>query len=278
MRSITLILFLLISLAGNAQYYYQDIVTNRNNQQQFIQMKKQKVASVKVTSREGNGEPTEGFLLEQIFSSSYTQLRTVSRLAGSYATTLTNYYNQHGYLYRMVDSSEQSVIVYDYQYNDSGALVRLSSTSRAVNEKARFTESHEWRYGQKGEPLQMLRTRDGDTLEVQFKHDEKGNVAEEEHYRKGIPVNKVYYYYDDGGRLTDVVRYQEKLGRLIPDYTFNYDESGRITEMMVVQNSGRNYLTWRYIYDPTGLKSRESCYDRQKKLLGSMEYSYTTRK
>jgi hypothetical protein len=170
------------------------------------------------------------------------------------------------------------VTLYEYQYNDSGALVKLSSSSRAVTEKIRYTETHDWQYGLNGLPEKMLRVRSFDTLEVWLKPDEKGNVAEEEHFRKGVPVNKIYYYYDDGGRLTDIVRFQERLGRLIPDYIFSYNVEGRLSEMMVVQNSGRNYLTWTYSYNTNGLKKREACYDRQKKLLGSIEYSYSSRK
>lgn len=279
-NSICLLLALFAGVVSvHAQYYYQDIVLNKYNHNQFLQAKKARVTRMTGKSMEGNGEPTEGFLMEQVFNGSYSQVKTTTQLPRGPKTVLVNYYNGQGYLYRTVDSSEASVTVYDYKYTDQGLLSAIVNTGRSEADKVKSTESHQWMYNEQGIPVKMLRIREGtDTMELRFVLDDKGRVAEEQSFSRGVPGGRVYYYYDDGGRLTDIVRFQEKLGRLIPDYTFDYLEDGRLSEMMVVQQGGKDYLTWRYQYNELGLKAKESCLTRQKRLAGSVEYSYETKK
>ncbi len=125
----------------------------------------------------------------------------------------------------------------------------------------------------------MLRIRNERvSSEIKFLTDEKGNVIEEQSYRKGVPGEKIYYYYDDENRLTDIVRYYDKLARLLPDYTFDYYPDSRISEMRTTQKGGADYFIWKYAYSDTGLKSKELCYNKQKKLVGRLEYTYETRK
>jgi hypothetical protein len=266
--------------ALQAQYYYQDIITNRYNHEQFQLMKKEKVTGVTIKSVEDTGETTEGFFMEQLFNNSYTQLKTTTRLpAAKEKSVMVNYFNQQGYLYRTVDSSENSITVYEYSYGPDGRMAAILNTSRSQEDKMKTTESHTWIYNEKGVPEKMIRVRENaDTMEIRLATDEKGNVTEEQSFRKGIAGDKVYYYYDDAGRLTDIVRYQDKLGKLIPDYTFDYNAEGRLAEMMVVQQSGKDYLVWKYDYNANGLKKREACYTKQKRLAGSMEYSYEMKK
>jgi hypothetical protein len=263
-----------------AQYYYQDIISNKNNHAQFQLMKKEKVSKVQIKSLESNGEVTEGFNMEQSFNNSYTQFKTTTQAPGlKQRSVMVNYYNLQGYLYKTVDSGENSISVYEYSYNPDGRMVTILNTSRSAEDKLKATESHSWSYTDKGLPVKMIRVRENaDTMEIRLVIDEKGNVTEEQSFRKGIEGDKVYYYYDEVGNLTDIVRYQDKLGKLIPDYTFNYSAEGKLTEMMVVQQSGKDYLIWKYEYNSNGLKKRESCYTRQKRLAGSVEYSYEMKK
>ena len=192
-------------------------------------------------------------------------------------SSMTNYYNAQGQLYRTVDSSENAITTYEYQYQDNKLLV-VNSSSIPPGEKQKTVETHTWLYDAEGRPDKMIRTREGDTLELQFTKDAKGLVNQEQVFRKSVGGEKIYYYYDEQGMLSDVVRYQDKLGKLIPDYTFDYDGSGRISAKMVVQNGGKDYVTWRYEYNANGLVTKESCYDKQKKLVGKVEYSYEMKK
>lgn len=280
-RLVVLILSsILCSPALMSQHYYQDIITNKYNHEQYLLMKKEKVSKVSVKSLEYTGEVTEGFFMEQSFNNSYTQLKTLTQLPGARErTVMINYHNQQGYLYRTVDSSENSITVYEYSYTPDGKIAAVLNTSRAAEDKLKITESHTWVYNENGLPVKMIRVRENaDTMEIRLIADTKGNITEEQSVRQGVVGDKIYYYYDDAGRITDIVRYQEKLGKLIPDYTFDYNSDGRLSEMMVVQQSGKDYLIWRYEYNSNGLKKREACFTKQKKLAGSVEYSYEMKK
>ena len=58
----------------------------------------------------------------------------------------------------------------------------------------------------------------------------KGNVIEELPYIKKISGEKTYYYYDGKNRLTDIVRFNTKARRLLPDYMFEYTENNQVSE------------------------------------------------
>jgi hypothetical protein len=271
---------LILTSTARSQHYYQDIITNNYNHEQFQLMKKLRITRVSVKSIEATGEVTEGFFMEQAFNNSYTQLKTTTQLPGAkQRSVLVNYYNQQGDLYRTLDSSENSISTYEYSYNPEGKLASVINTSRSDADKLKTTESHLWFYNEKGIAEKMLRIRENsDTMEIRVVADDKGRIIEERSMRKGIAGDDIYYYYDDEGRLSDIVRYQERLGKLIPDYTFDYNADGRLSEMMVVQQSGKDYLVWKYEYNGNGLKKRESCFTKQKKLAGAVEYSYEMKK
>ena len=274
-----LLIFLLSGPVVFAQFYYQDILSSKTNHEQYLLYKKQKISKITLKSSESDGSPSEGFSVEQNFNSSYSQLRTNTALKSGTKSSLVNYYNGQGYLYRTVDSTGESVSVYDYGYDSSGNPVSVLNTSRAVGEKAKSTEVHLWEFNASGRPVKMTRIRDEkDSSEVRFVLDEKGNVIEEQSTRKGVAGEKIYYYYNDDNRLTDIVRYYEKLGKLLPDYTFDYYPDGRLSEMRTTQGGGADYYIWRYTYADTGLTSKELCYNKQKKLVGKIEYEYESRK
>ena len=85
----------------------------------------------------------------------------------------------------------------------------------------------------------MLKIMNGtDTTYVRFIPDEKGNIGEEHATRNGEALPIVYYYYDDNNRLTDIVRYNMKAQRLLPDNIFEYREDGKMTSLLAVQEGG----------------------------------------
>jgi hypothetical protein len=47
----------------------------------------------------------------------------------------------------------------------------------------------------------MIRTREGDTLELKFTKDAKGLVNQEQVFRKSVGGEKIYYYYDEQGHV-----------------------------------------------------------------------------
>src|SRR5690606_25747206 len=144
-----------------------------------------------------------------------------------------------------------------------------------LGEKIKITESHYWQYGTDGKPEKMIRIKNNsDTSHYHFKKDENGNIIEEESIRLGVNGEKVYYYYDDQNRMSDIVRYNDRLGKLIPDQMVTWNHNGTLMEIVTVQDGGIAYLTRRYTYDTRLLKQKELCYNKQKQLVDSLEYEY----
>jgi hypothetical protein len=258
-----------------AQYYYRDFVSTVQNMQQYRLLKSNKVTRVTLSSFEANGEPTENFVCEQVLNNSFTQVKTTSSSPLTGKSTLTNYYNSSGQLYRTVDSSEESLTYYQYQYDSMGRIAILSSVAYGYADKIKNNELHTWQYDKDGVAETMWRIKDNnDSLQIKFKRDQNGNVIEEQSFKKSEPVEKIYYYYDSLNRLTDIVRYNEKLQKLLPDYMFEYAPDNRLSQMITVQNGGVDYLIWRYEYDDKGLKKNERCYNKKKQLVGRIEYKY----
>jgi hypothetical protein len=86
----------------------------------------------------------------------------------------------------------------------------------------------------------------------------------------------IYYYYDDRKRVTDIVRFNLKAKRLLPDVMFEYDDKDRVIQKITTTSSvNLGYLIWRYIFDDKGLKSKEALFNDDKQLTGKIEYSYT---
>jgi hypothetical protein len=122
----------------------------------------------------------------------------------------------------------------------------------------------------------MLKIKNGhDTTFVRFIKDDKGNIAEERAVRNKIDLPTIYYYYDADNHLTDIVRYSMKAQRLLPDNIFEYGEGGRISSLLAVQEGASSYQKWLYAYNEKGLKIKESCFSKQRDLLGRIEYQYT---
>jgi hypothetical protein len=269
------ILFITVTQALSAQFYYNDLVQHQQHLERHKLYKAQKVTRIEArSSGEQDAPGVEPLIVEQSYNPSYSQLKSrASNVTGKSATT--NYYNPQGLLYKTVDSSDASVTTYDYQYQEGSHLSRITSTSVPIGQKTKTIETHQWIYDSTGKPVKMIRIRDQyDSSEIALHYDPQGRVADEQIFRRAVAGEKTFYYYDDGGRLTDIVRYQDKLGKLMPDFTFDHDGEGRLLQMMVVQNGGMNYQTWRYAYNAQGLLRSESCYNREKKLIGKVEYTY----
>ena len=71
-----------------------------------------------------------------------------------------------------------------------------------------------------------------------------------------------------------MVHYDVIARRLLPDYMFEYDNSGEPGQMISVDETGRNYFIWRYAYDDKKLPEIQKCYSREKKLLGTIQFEY----
>lgn len=267
---------LVVSVALNAQsqYYYLDIIGTKQTNQQYKLIRTFQLKHINATSFEGNNQPSKDFLLEQTVAADGRQIVTRSSSGGNIPSYFISHYLNNR-LVKTVDSSSGAINTVLYSYDNAGRVLSINSINKDFDGTFTSTENHSWTYNDKGLPVTMLKVKNQtDTTLVTFKNDEQDNVAEELWKKNNRTTETYYYYYNAKKQLTDVVRFNRKANAMIPDYILDYDNSGRISEMRQTQAASANYLIWRYTYNDNGMKQRELVYNKQKELLGKIEYKY----
>jgi len=264
--------FTCISL--HAQYYYKDILGTKESSDLIRTYQKAGVTRVNVNSYDADDTRNENFLVTQTFSKPHAVLRTTTRDGDTPESVLTSYADNTGKVIKTTDSSANLISTTEYQYNNAGNLIYIKSVSTDSTKTLNETEVHQWQYNN-GQVARMLRiVNERDTTYVDFKLD-SGKVVEEWSTRQGVKEDPVYYYYNANNRLTDIVRFNKRANRLLPEYMFEYAPDGKIIQKITVPANNSEYLIWRYQYDSDGLKVKEAIYDRSKTLNGKIEYQYS---
>ncbi|GGB01200.1 hypothetical protein [Puia dinghuensis] len=264
--------------ASEAQYLYKDLVVTRQNNARWKLFRENHVSGVTLKSLEANGQPTEGFVGEQTLAADYTQMTTHTKTAGSTDSWIFATY-ANGLMTKTVDTSDTYQSTTEYQYDAAGHIMSITNTAIETDNHLKDVEQHLWSYdaAHPGKPVSMLKVKNGsDTTYIRFISDEKGNIVEERSARLGENLPTIYYYYDADNHLTDIVRYSIRAQRLLPMDIFEYAD-GRLSTMLVVPEEGNTfYQKWYYTYDDEkGLKTKDQCYNKEKELLGSVEYEYS---
>jgi YD repeat-containing protein len=269
-----LILFLSAVFSAKSQYYYRDIVLTRQSQENWKLYRDQKVKKVDIQSLDANSEPTPGFECLQSVSADFGSISTYTKSANTPPSNLIANYDELGRLVKTTDTSDTYKSTTTYNYNEKGQIISLTNNSIETDNHVEASEKHLWIY--EGDLLKkMIKIKgNSDTTVVTLNRDEKGNITEEKSERAGQSQPTIYYYYDDKGRLTDIVRYNQKAGRLLPDYVFEYNYD-RISSMLFVPAGSTDYQKWIYSYSSTGLKASETCYDKRKQLVVRINYTYS---
>src|SRR5580704_7754359 len=193
----TLFLILLTGVA-NAQFYYKDIISTRQNIAKWQAYKAARVRSVRVSSFEADGQPTDGFQLDETLNSDFSGMTTHSKTNGATETWTFATYSPEGLLTGITDTSDTYQTVSTYQYDDRGRLLSITNTSSETDNHIKAVETHIWQYSSANDqPAGMLKIMNGtDTTYVRFIPDEKGNIGEERATRNLDALPSVYYYYD----------------------------------------------------------------------------------
>lgn len=261
------------SFTADAQYYYKDIVVTTQINANYRSLRDNKISQVTLSPAGGDADQNT-VTLQQTINASQRLMVTYTKVPNATESWLKSYFNAEGRLQKTVDSSADFVNTAQYEYDAGGKLTLISHNAVPVNDPAE-TEIHKWNYNSNGQPAQMLKIKNGnDTTFVTFTADEQGNPGEEKAERKKGNLGTTYYYFDAQHRLTDVARYNKRADRILPDYMFEYDETGRAVQMIVVPEGSADYQTWRYVYKPNGLKEKDLCYNKQKQLVASIDYVY----
>ena len=264
--------FSTICTLANAQYYYKDILSNKQITADLNTYKVNKIRKIIVKSFEDNGVESEGFFCEKKISKYYKSSELFTRSNFSYASLFNANYDDAGRLLNTYDSSALSVTEIKYTYNNNNQIVNILSSIQAIGEDFNngITEEHIYSYDNNIAQI-MQKVKNGkDTITILFSSDEAGNVTLEKDSKN---ASKYYYYYDKKNRLTDIVPENEYTKNLKPDYVFEYNNAGLLTQMTAVEEGSSHYFIWKYSYD-NGLRTKERCYSDERKLMGTIEYEY----
>ncbi len=264
-----------LSLTASSQYYYRDIVGTTESAALIASYKAGKVRSVTLKTYTLNNAPIDNLAITQEYLPVQNALRTVTKSEYTSASYLTTYVDASGKVIKTTDSTDGIVNTTLYQYNNTGGLTAVLLRS-GDSLTATQSDDHIWQYDAQGRPEKMLRIKNKrDTAVTTFKLDEKGAVIEEKEKRGYLTEEPFYYYYNAAGQLTDIVRYNKKARKLLPETMFEYSDKGQTIQRITVPQNSDDYLIWRYAYDAKGLKTKEVIFNKQKEQTGKVEYSYT---
>ena len=274
MKFFGITVFLITLFEGaNAQYYYQDITGTRQTNQQYKLLQNFGTKKITATSYDGD-ELLKDFVLEQTISADGKQIMTRSASINNDVSFFISTFALNRVTHT-VDSSKNAINTVDYTYDNSGKIMEINSGSKDFDGTYTSTENHTWSYNEKGQPGKMIKVKNGtDTTTVTFACDENENVSEERWEKKGRLIETYYYYYNAKKQLTDIVRFSPKAGKLLPDFMFEYDNTGHLSQMIQRQDGIANYLIWKYAYNTDGLKIKETAYNKKREEMGRIEYRY----
>lgn len=276
MKKLPYLILLLFFFQANSQYYYKDIVAAADITKQmkaYVANNVKKVTATGITP-EGTAVRDYGETHEVLANGKVLMITT--RINQTVAL-LRHTFNDAGLLTSTVDSTAGVRSVSSYTYDANGKIISISNSATDADSSGDFsqTEVHNYIY-KDGKLEKMWRVINGkDSLEVRFGVDNNGNVIEERNFKARVLSDPIYYYYDEGNRLTDIVRFNYKANRLLPDFLFEYDDSGRVIQKISTTSGGNiGYLTWRYLFNEKGLKTKEALFNKDKVLQGRIDYTY----
>ncbi len=276
MKTVLPALLLLVSAPAFSQYYYNDIIGTDAINAQMKAYRSNKVVQVTARGTDPTGAITNEFSETQEVKENGMLLK-ISHFSGLNKTVTYQRFNEAGKVISIIDSSADLTDITTYTYDAAGRVSRIRNENADTAQEFKQAETHDWRYDAAGKPTGMWRVINGnDSTEIRFMPDEHGNTGDERTYKRGHETGVIYYYYNDDQRLSDIVRYNTRLKKLLPDVMFEYDEQGNVAQRITTTSSlSLKYLIWRYVYDAKGLKTKEALFNSDKEMTGKIEYSYT---
>ena len=274
MKSVFIVaLLILIFKISNCQYYYNDIISLKQSNQIYSVLKSNNIKSVTAESLESDNTPTAGFFYKrQIVSNGSLIITKVSLQATGTTETLEYYANN--LLSKSIDSSVNVRTQVEYNYNGQGNIISIKTQTDDTSRNMHTAELHKWFYTN-NVCDSMLRIKDNtDTTVIHFKKDDALNLTEEIWLKKNRMIEHYFYYYDDKSRLTDIVRFNIRAQQMLPDFLFAYNNEGTLSQFTQVPQGSSDYITWQYIYDSQGLKTKDALFDKHQQLLGVVNYTY----
>jgi len=270
------------SFVLRAQYYYNDIMGTLETNRQMQSYLANQVKTVTATGYTPQGSKATDFAEVQ----EIMETGKVLRISRNSELTHSSFYQRFDEQNRLISITDTSLGIQNittYEYDAGGRIMNIQNSVNDKVTEINQVEVHRWMYNKDGKVEKMWRTINGtDSLEIRFIPDENGNPGEERVFRNGYETDMLYYYFDDRNRITDIVRYNKRVKKLLPDVIISYDDADRIIQR-ITSTAGDNlrsttwvgYIIWRYIYNEKGLKTKEALFGNEQQLTGKIEYSYT---
>ena len=269
-----LILFiaLISSYLVSAQYFYHDIYSSKEAQELQQKWKKLGIAGIGAVSTDKE-LPLE---LKTVWTPDYRQKTTTTLVNNQIKSQQESFYNGPR-IQRSTEMSKGIEKKLQYSYQEKGLLKQLQVSFIDTAMKIKSSELHVWNYYPDGLPEKMLLIKNQtDTTIVEFIIEQlpQPRVAEEHWKKKDKTIESFYYYYNEQGFLSDIVRFNNRLQKMLPDRVFNYDAEGKLIEMIETLENKSDYYRWAYEYDSNGLKNAEKSFNKAKQLQSQFLYTY----
>ena len=276
MKNILIALALVFPATSFSQHYYNDILDARATGERMKNYIKQKVKAIAATGYDANAAKTTDFNEWQEINAEKRILKITTR-SGQQVSRQFYQFDSQFKLISITDSSGDIKSTTTYSYNNTGNIISIKTATKDSLQDFNETVEHQYVYNSTGKPEKLWQIVNGnDSSEYHFSLEENKNIADEQLYRRGVGIDPIYYYYDEKNRLTDIVRYNKKAKKLLPNLMFEYDDADRVIQKMTILSTNNpDYLIWRYLYNEKGLKTKEALFNKQKELTGRIEYAYT---
>lgn len=276
MKILLFVSCVLSGLQAMSQYYYNDLIGSKDLSARMQALVNGKVRTVTASGIDARGARNADFNEWQEVNAAALSWR-ISTRNGMNVAKQTYRFNSSWQLLSIADTSGTIRSLTTYTYDAGQRITRIETTVNDSLQDFSETETHVWEYNAQGQPQRIWRIlNQKDTTEYRLTTDEQGRVADEQLYRRNTGFDPIYYYYDDNNRITDIVRYDKQLKKLLPDFMFEYDDNDRVIQKIAtLSTKTRDYIIWRFAYDSKGLKNKEALFNKQKELTGRIEYNYT---
>ncbi len=252
------------------QYYYSDILLTQQANTNYLNLKNNKVKKITIN----NDSNEDGITIKQTFKDSWNILLTEAQLSIGIANTSTQYY-VNNLIARKEEDIKNVNSTINYYYNDKDKLIQINSKSIDTSENKSFEENHIFSYDDKSVLLKMLKIKNNnDTTYIDFLKDEKNNIIEERWTYKNKLIETYYYFYNNQNLITDIVKFNLKVNRMLPEFLFEYNFQNKLVQLTQIPFGSSNYFVWKYYYNDKQLKEKEVGFNKQGEKIGEMTYNY----
>lgn len=262
------------SMKANAQYYYKDILKTKEINREITTLKEANLHLIQLKSFEDDDTPSDGFFCEKKLNADFSKSEMVSKSLLTEESLVATFYDNKNGIIKAVTSTPSVTNTVLYEYNSDGNLNKITMVTSSNLDSSKIEETHEYFYSPDKKVEKMIRRKNGQIIStIAFQADENGNIIEEKVSGKSGDINYLYYY-DAKNRLTDVVHFNEKAQKLLPDFMFEYNTKNLVKQMISIETNASNYIVWKYAYNEFNLPEIQKGYSKEKRLLGTIEYEY----